>query len=30
MACSQPKLSIEDVLDKGLPRAYSPEPYRQK
>jgi type I restriction enzyme R subunit len=29
-ARSQLKLSIEDVLDKGLPRAYSPELYKQK
>ena len=30
MARSQLKLSIEDVLDKGLPRVYSPELYKQK
>ena len=30
MARSQLKLSIEDVLDKGLPRVYSPEVYKQK
>jgi type I restriction enzyme R subunit len=29
-ARSQVKLTIEDVLDSGLPRAYSPEIYRQK
>ena len=27
---SQLKLAIEDVLDTGLPRAYSPELYREK
>jgi type I restriction enzyme R subunit len=30
MARSQLKLSIEDVLDQGLPRVYSPELYKQK
>ena len=30
MARSRLKLSIEDVLDKGLPRVYSPELYKQK
>jgi type I restriction enzyme R subunit len=30
MARSQLKLSIEDVLGKGLPRVYSPELYKQK
>ena len=30
MARSQLKLSIEDVLDNGLPRVYSPELYKQK
>jgi type I restriction enzyme R subunit len=30
MARSQLKLAIEDVLDTGLPRAYSPDLYRQK
>ena len=30
MARSQLKLSIEDVLDAGLPRVYSPEAYKQK
>ena len=30
MARSQLKLGIEDVLDKGLPRVYSPELYKQK
>ncbi|MHB1309809.1 MAG: type I restriction enzyme endonuclease domain-containing protein, partial [Limisphaerales bacterium] len=29
-ARSQLKLAIEDVLDSGLPRAYSPELYQQK
>ncbi|HTV40475.1 MAG TPA: type I restriction endonuclease subunit R [Candidatus Sulfotelmatobacter sp.] len=29
-ARSQVKLTIEDVLDEGLPRAYSPELYQQK
>jgi type I restriction enzyme R subunit len=29
-ARSQVKLTIEDVLDTGLPRAYSPDIYRQK
>lgn len=29
-ARSQVKLTIEDVLDGGLPRAYSPELYKQK
>ena len=29
-ARSQLKLAIEDVLDTGLPRAYTPEVYRQK
>jgi type I restriction enzyme R subunit len=29
-ARSQLKLAIEDALDAGLPRAYSPELYRQK
>ena len=29
-ARSQVKLAIEDQLDTGLPRAYSPEIYRQK
>ena len=29
-ARSQLKLAIEDVLDTGLPRAYSPDVYRQK
>jgi type I restriction enzyme, R subunit len=29
-ARSQLKLSIEDVLDSGLPRAYTPELYQQK
>ncbi len=29
-ARSQLKLAIEDVLDTGLPRAYTPEMYRQK
>ena len=29
-ARSQVKLKIEDVLEAGLPRAYSPELYRQK
>lgn len=29
-ARSQVKLAIEDVLDTGLPRVYSPEVYRQK
>jgi type I site-specific restriction-modification system R (restriction) subunit len=29
-ARSQVKLAIEDVLDTGLPRAYSPDIYRQK
>jgi hypothetical protein len=24
------RLAIEDVLDAGLPRAYSPDPYNQK
>ena len=30
MARSQLKLSIEDVLNKGLPRVYSPELYKEK
>ena len=30
MARSRLKLNIEDVLDKGLPRVYSPELYKQK
>ena len=30
MARSRLKLHIEDVLDKGLPRVYSPELYKQK
>ena len=29
-ARSQLKLSIEDTLDSGLPRAYTPELYKQK
>ena len=29
-ARSQLKLSIEDTLDTGLPRAYTPELYQQK
>ena len=29
-ARSQLKLAIEDALDAGLPRAYTPELYRQK
>jgi len=29
-ARSQLKLTIEDVLDTGLPRAYTPDLYRQK
>ncbi|CAG1772685.1 hypothetical protein BAC2_02865 [uncultured bacterium] len=29
-ACSQLKLAIEDTLDSGLPRAYTPELYHQK
>ena len=29
-ARSQLKLAIEDLLDTGLPRAYSPELYQQK
>ena len=29
-ARSQLKLAIEDALDTGLPRAYTPELYRQK
>jgi type I restriction enzyme R subunit len=29
-ARSQVKLAIEDVLDTGLPRAYSPDLYKQK
>lgn len=29
-ARSQVKLAIEDLLDRGLPRAYSPDLYRQK
>ncbi|MEI6074973.1 MAG: hypothetical protein WCS94_05320 [Verrucomicrobiota bacterium] len=29
-ARSQLKLAIEDVLDLGLPRVYSPELYQQK
>ena len=29
-ARSQLKLAIEDTLDTGLPRAYTPELYRQK
>ena len=29
-ARSQLKLTIEDTLDTGLPRAYTPELYRQK
>ena len=29
-ARSQLKLAIEDVLDTGLPRVYSPELYKQK
>ena len=29
-ARSQLKLAIEDTLDSGLPRAYSPDIYRQK
>ena len=29
-ARSQLKLAIEDVLDTGLPRAYTPELYQQK
>jgi type I restriction enzyme, R subunit len=29
-ARSQLKLTIEDALDTGLPRAYTPEMYRQK
>ena len=29
-ACSQLKLAIEDALDAGLPRAYTPELYQQK
>ena len=29
-ARSQLKLTIEDVLDTGLPRAYTPEIYQQK
>jgi type I restriction enzyme R subunit len=30
IAWAQLKLGIEDVLDKGLPRVYSPELYKQK
>lgn len=30
MARSQLKLTIEDTLDTGLPRAYTPELYNQK
>jgi type I restriction enzyme R subunit len=29
-ACSQLKLAIEDTLEDGLPRAYTPELYKQK
>ncbi len=29
-ARSQVKLAIEDVLDQGLPRAYTPDLYQQK
>ncbi len=29
-ARSQLKLAIEDTLDSGLPRAYTPEVYREK
>jgi len=29
-ARSQVKIAIEDVLDTGLPRAYTPETYREK
>ncbi|MFC3715526.1 hypothetical protein ACFONC_05105 [Luteimonas soli] len=29
-ACSSLKLAIEDTLDSGLPRAYTPEIYRAK
>jgi type I restriction enzyme, R subunit len=29
-ARSQVKLAIEDVLDTGLPRAYTPDAYQQK
>jgi type I restriction enzyme R subunit len=29
-ARSQLKIAIEDVLDSGLPRAYTPELYQQK
>jgi hypothetical protein len=30
MARSQVKLTIEDMLDGGLPRAYSPDLYKRK
>jgi type I restriction enzyme R subunit len=30
MICAQLKLAVEDVLDTGLPRAYSRDLYQQK